>query len=198
MHDKYGAEFDGYCYPDTTVLVNLLNIRNQEHLTQAETEFTIERYRSYSAPVLSAKSFTFQHFKQLHKHLFQDLYPWAGQIRTIDISKGHTRFCTCSRIEPEAKKLFSTTPDLFKISSRDRLIKAVADLYCEINLLHPFRDGNGRTQRFFFEELLFTLGYELVWPKISADDWMDANVAAVNLNLTLLENIFHTAIQQGG
>jgi cell filamentation protein len=70
----------------------------------------------------------------------------------------------------------------------------VADLFCELNLLHPFREGNGRVLRFFFEELLFTLGYDVTWPKISQKDWIDANIAGVNLNLDPLRVIFSQAI----
>lgn len=59
-----------------------------------------------------------------------------------------------------------------------------------MNILHPFREGNGRVLRFFFEELLFTLGYDVTWPNISQQDWIDANIAGVNLNLEFLKVIF--------
>ena len=65
-----------------------------------------------------------------------------------------------------------------------------------MNLLHPFREGNGRVQRFFFEELLFTLGCDITWPQISQQDWISANIAGVNLNLELLKVIFSQAISK--
>lgn len=194
MRDKYGVEHDSYCYPGSDVLVNLLNIRDPQELAEAETAFTAERYRTYESPQLSPADFSFEHLQYLHHHLFQDLYEWAGKPREVDISKGTTRFCTCSRIQPEAIKLFATIPILTALNNDSDLITKVADLYCEMNILHPFREGNGRVQRFFFEELLFTLGHELRWPHISRETWIDANIAGYALNLEPLKAIFYQAI----
>ncbi|ENQ8650431.1 Fic family protein [Vibrio fluvialis] len=193
MRDKYGAEHDKYCYQGTDVLINKLNIRDADLLAEAETAFTTQRYLEYSSEVTDLNQLDFNHFKSLHYHLFQDLYKWAGQIREIDISKGNTRFCNISRIEPEAEKLFRSIPELVN-QPQTSLIPALADLFCEINLLHPFREGNGRTLRFFFEELVFLLGYDIHWPRIPQQDWIEANIAGVGLNLTPLIDIFEAAI----
>jgi len=103
MRDKYGVTQDRYCYPGSDVLINLLGIRDAKTLAEAEAEFTAERFRTYKPPRLVITDFTLHHLQQLHYHLFQDIYEWAGKIRDVDISKGDTRFCTGSRIEPEAK-----------------------------------------------------------------------------------------------
>lgn len=196
MRDKYGVAHDKYCYPDSDVLINLLDIRDSEKLEEAEAEFTAERYRTYEPTRQSLADFSFEHLKYLHHHLFQDLYAWAGKPRDVDISKGDTRFCTWTRIKPEANKLFKTIPALADYQDNEDLIEKVADLFCELNLLHPFREGNGRVLRFFFEELLFTLGCDVTWPKISQKDWIAANIAGVNLNLELLKVIFTQAISE--
>lgn len=196
MRDKYGVAHDNYCYPNSDVLINKLNIRNTEDLAEAETEFTTLRYKEYRSESSSINRFTFDHLKELHHHLFQDLYEWAGEIRTIDISKGETRFCTSSRIEAEATQLFTQIPTLNNALSRNALVQRVADLYCEINLLHPFREGNGRTQRLFFEEVMFSLGYDVTWPPLSQEQWIEANVAGVFLNLNPLEHIFEQALRK--
>tara|TARA_R100001440_G_scaffold71422_1_gene94386 strand:- start:377 stop:970 length:594 start_codon:yes stop_codon:yes gene_type:complete len=196
MRDKYGVAQDKYCYPETDVLTNLLDIRNADKLAEAEIEFTAERYRLYQSPKATIQQFTFEHLKTLHYHLFQDVYEWAGEVRDVDISKGETLFCTCTRIEPEAKKLFKNISQLENSQSHELFIEQIADLFCEINLLHPFREGNGRVQRFFFEEMLFALGYDVTWPLISRQEWVEANIAGVNLDLTLLKNIFNQAITE--
>ncbi len=105
MTDKYGVEQDPYCYPDSTVLINLLGIKNPVELAAAEVAFTRVRMAGYVAPFSEAPSIA--SFQTIHHHLFQDLYSWAGQIRTVDISKGSTRFATCARIVPELEKLFA-------------------------------------------------------------------------------------------
>ncbi len=193
MRDKYGAKHDKYCYQGTDVLINCLNIRDPDELEEAETAFTTQRYLAYKSEISKLHQLDFNHLQSLHRYLFQDIFDWAGQIRQIDISKGNTRFCTISRIEPEAEKLFDIIPKLANLTPPE-LIPKLASLFCELNLLHPFREGNGRTLRFFFEELTFVLGYDIEWPKISQQQWTDANIAGVALNLTPLIAIFNTAL----
>ena len=194
MRDKYGVSQDRYCYQGTDILINRLNIQDADKLDEAEARFTAERYREYQSTCTSVSDFNFEHLKFLHKHLFQDLYDWAGEIRDVDISKGSTRFCTAGRIEPEAVKLFKQVSVLSNSENRNSFIHHVADLFCELNLLHPFREGNGRTLRFFFEELLYLLGYDVNWPEISQKKWIDANIAGLHLDLSPLESIFQQSI----
>lgn len=196
MRDKYGVVNDKYCYPNSDVLINLLDIREADELVQAETEFTAARYSTYEPSLRPITDFTFEHLKYLHNLLFQDVYSWAGNPRDVDISKGRTRFCTWTRIQAESNKLFKTVPMLAMHQNIDELVESLADLFCELNLLHPFREGNGRVLRFFFEEMLFTLGYDVSWPEISQQDWIDANIAGVNLDLSLLKIIFGQAISE--
>ncbi|MCH1924039.1 Fic family protein [Shewanella sp. C32] len=192
--DKYGVAQDKYCYPNSGVLINLLHIHRADELAAAEAAFSAERYRTYNAPILTIEDFTFHHLCELHYYLFHDVYAWAGKIRDVDIAKGTTRFCHCDRIAPEADKLFAQIPSLALLSYSSTLIEAIADLYCEINLLHPFREGNGRAQRFFFEEMLFCLGFEVHWPHITKAQWVDANIAGVHLDLGPLIEIFEQSV----
>jgi cell filamentation protein len=80
--------------------------------------------------------------KKLHRLLFFRIYDWAGEIRRIDISKERTRFCTSSRIEPEANKIFNSfiNNKYFENSSPNALIKQMAELYADLNMVHPFRE----------------------------------------------------------
>ena len=194
MRDKYGVSQDSYCYANSDVLVNKLNIENHDSLAEAELAFTATRYSEYSSTITSINKFNLSHLKALNSQLFQDVYDWAGEIRTVDIAKGTTRFCTCGRIDVEAKKQFSRMPALLNINTRKELIVELADIFCELNIIHPFREGNGRTQRFFFEELCFFLGLNITWPDISKEEWIQANVNGYNGDLKSLEGIFTSAI----
>ncbi|GGJ15351.1 hypothetical protein GCM10009085_06820 [Pseudomonas avellanae] len=93
--DRYDASHDCYCYPASSVLRNRLNIQDMDDLEAAEREITASTVTRvhYTAP-----PYSLENMKQLHRQLFSDLYEWAGEIRTVDISKGGTRFCTCARI----------------------------------------------------------------------------------------------------
>jgi cell filamentation protein len=103
--DKYGEMGDSlYCYPNSSILKNKLHIQDEKILEQAELE--LSEYASlhieYTEP-----PYDLQYLKNIHYSLFSDLYEWAGELRQVDISKGDTRFCTFSRIEVEANKLFN-------------------------------------------------------------------------------------------
>ncbi|WP_440906580.1 Fic/DOC family protein (plasmid) [Catenovulum sp. SX2] len=192
MQDKYGVNQDSYCYSNSDVLINKLNIKTQNELSDAELEFTAFRYSEYSSTINSLSEFNFSHLKHLHWHLFQDVYQWAGEIRTVDISKGNTRFCNCLRIEAEANKQLVRIQTLEP--TKAYFLQEITDIFCELNVVHPFREGNGRTQRFFFEELFFYFGYNVAWPDISKEEWTEANIKGYLGDLRGLRDILSLAI----
>lgn len=102
--DKYGTGQDPYCYKDTDVLRNKLEIFDTQALEEAERDLSLINADRIE---LSPPPYDFTYLKRLHHQLFHDLYDWAGEVRTIDIAKGNTRFCNVNRIVPEAEKLFT-------------------------------------------------------------------------------------------
>lgn len=187
--DKYDIVHDHYCYSNSAVLKNKLNITDANIFEQAErdiTSITIERV-IYQAPPYHLHS-----FKQIHYALFSEIYDWAGEIRTVDIAKGGTRFCNCNRIEPEATKLFRNLEKdhWLKDLSPVNLANKLAEHYCEFNMLHPFREGNGRVQRIFFEHLALSSGYRLDWRDVTKEEWIQANIDGVLVEYGKMEAIF--------
>lgn len=192
--DKYGVGQDSYCYPDSDVLKNLLDIEDDEALSEAEREIT-----ALAAEDIEFESppYNFTTLQQIHQQLFEDLYNWAGEIRTVDIAKGDTRFCITQRIEPEANKLFSQleAKNWLADLSRGALIKEVAEFYGELNMVHPFREGNGRAQRLLFEFLIVNAGYEISWEAVTEEEWLEANIrSAVGCDVSGLEAIFERCV----
>ncbi|ENM5740058.1 Fic family protein [Vibrio mimicus] len=194
MRDKYGVAQDHYCYPCSNTLINLLDIRDSEKLDEAEVAFSEHRYIEYTSLISGLEDFDIGHFRHLHWVLFQDVYEWAGEVRDVDISKGNTRFCHCSFIERELIKQLERIPQLRECSDHHEFIRLIADIFCEINIIHPFREGNGRATRFFFEELVFVAGYELNWPEVSKEQWIEANEKGYLGDVSFLELIFDMAI----
>jgi len=146
MVDKYGVGQDPYCYPGSDVLRNLLNIRCEEELQKAErelSEIAISRFRLLPPP------YDLTLFQHIHRTLFCDVYDWAGQPRTVNIQKGDTFFCTAERILPEAEKIFRAMERnaWFVGLNKEELVVAIAETYGDLNVIHPFREGNGRAQR---------------------------------------------------
>jgi cell filamentation protein len=192
--DKYGRGQDAhYCYPGTDVLINKLGLADEAALEAAEIELTQARIDDYepdfddiSLPALRA----------IHLHLFQDLYDWAGELRTVDVSKGGTRFANVTRVEPEADKLFQQLALEAYLARlpRDQFVARLAHYYCELNVIHPFRDGNGRAQRLMFEVISINAGYALRWEPIARAEWVDANIAAYNCRLAPLTELLDRAL----
>jgi len=188
--DKYDDFGDCYCYPDSTVLKNKLNITDGNILESAEREITQISIGNvhYSQPPYDLK-----YIQNIHILLFSDLYSWAGEIRTVDISKGGTRFCTVHRIVPEIEKIFRQLEKDHYLNgmSEALLVSKLAEYYGDFNIIHPFREGNGRVQRLFFEHLALYNGYSLDWSRVkSRNDWVQANIDSVLVQNERLETIF--------
>lgn len=194
MPDKYGSGQDRqYCYPDSDVLINKLGLTDAQALEAAEIELTQARIDQYepdfddiSLPALQA----------IHFYLFQDLYDWAGELRTVDISKDSTRFANVNRVEPEADKLFrQLAQEVYLVGlPREQFVTRLAHYYCELNVIHPFRDGNGRAQRLLFEVISINAGFELRWEPIGRAEWVEANIAAYNCRLGPLTSLLDRAL----
>lgn len=153
----YAAEDDPLCYPGTTVLRNLLDITDPEELDEAELGLFLIR----AEEALPAGKLDVAHYLNLHRHLFQDVYAWAGQIRTIRIGKGGNWFCYPEYIEGYLAQAFAAygDPDLVAELPAEEWARRTAHLLAEINAAHPFREGNGRTQLAFLTLLAANAGY---------------------------------------
>ncbi|WP_342116667.1 putative adenosine monophosphate-protein transferase Fic [Pseudoduganella sp. OTU4001] len=179
MTDKYGAGGDTrYCYPGSDILINKLGLTDAAALETAEVELTLARIEQFKPDF---NNISLSALRDIHRFLFQDLYGWAGEFRTVDISKGSTRFANVNRVEPEANNLFRQMAQenhLLELP-RERFIARLAHYYCELNVIHPFRDGNGRTQRLLFEVIGINAGYVLDWELVSQSEWLEANLNAL-------------------
>lgn len=146
MHDKYGVQQDPYCYPGSTVLRNLLNIQDSLALEEAERHLTEIRASEFDT---LPDTFDLSTLQRIHRQLFGDIYAWAGELRSVDISKGDEHFCHQPHVQREAQKLFDKLADAsyFKDLDTDTFVLTMADFYNELNVIHPFREGNGWAQR---------------------------------------------------
>ena len=196
MRGKYGVSDDPYCWPGTSVLRNKLDIRDKATLAHAEAEFAAAAVEYID---ITAPPFDLDYLCRLHRQLFLDLYEWAGTIRTVDIAKGTTRFCTASRIAPEADSVMRTLGQMdLANATRPKMLHHIAECYGELNLVHPFREGNGRTQRLFFEYLLVVNGYGIDWGEVEQDEWTGACILAVDGDYAPLASIFDRCITRIG
>jgi cell filamentation protein len=174
----YEAIDDPYCYPGTTVLKNKLGLKKQAELDKFEAEISLER----SSVPLPAGKLTYPHYCAIHRHLFQDVYTWAGKPRTVRISKGGSMFCYPESIDREMKKLFKQLVEskYFKGLSARKFADAAAHFLAELNAIHTFREGNGRTQLSFLILLAERAGHPINLKKMDPEAIMQAVIASFN------------------
>ena len=184
------------CYPDTTILINKFDIQDEEKLNEIESVLSSARYAEWeSAPQSSA--FDFEHYKAIHRFLFSDLYDWAGEVRTVNISKKGTQFSPTENIEHQAELIFKRLKELnyFKGLSRNELVEEIVDFYCITNALHPFREGNGRTQRAFLTQLIRNAGYDISFADMDTELLMIATIQSAQGVTDMLKQIFVESIK---
>lgn len=177
------------CYPGTTCLINKFDIRNEEELAIIEAGITVAKSTELLQNPISDR-FDFAHYKAIHKYLFDDLYEWAGKIRSVNLSKKGTSFAKVEDIERMAEHCFFRLKEAnyFFDLSFDEYVIQIADFYNVLNMIHPFREGNGRTQRCFFTQLIQKAGYDIDISEIDPDDLMIATIySAQGVNDLLID-----------
>lgn len=172
--DPYKAIDDPACYPGTNLLINLPDLRTQVELEAFEVE-TVGR-RSLESPPTG--DFNPAHYCALHRHLFQDVYSWAGQYRTIRTAKGASWFCYPENIVKEMDKLFVVLDQATFLPGVDveAFVPAIADFLGDLNAIHPFREGNGRTQLYFVRLLGLRAGHPFRSEAVEGEAFLSAMV----------------------
>jgi cell filamentation protein len=182
------------CYEGTTCLINKFNIRDEAKLSEIEAQITFAKAVLLEETPIEG-SFDFEHFKRIHDFLLCDLYEWAGQIRTVDISKKRTKFLDADSIENIAEKCFSKVAKGFLDNlSPTEFAKRIAEFYNDVNFIHPFREGNGRTQRIYFTQLIRHYGYDINFSDVDADELMIATIQASQGVMDFLVEFFENSI----
>lgn len=173
----YEYEWDSkYCYPNSSVLKNKLGIQEAGILAEAERRITaINILEIMDKPVRGRLDF--KHLCAIHRAIFLDVFDWAGKPRTVNISKGNP-FCMSNVIHEYAESIFSKLKDDDYLlgKSADEMPEALTWYLSEINVLHPFRDGNGRAQRIFIEYLAQCAGYYVDFSDVSSKEMIEASV----------------------
>ena len=183
------------CYEGTTCLINKFGIKDEKKLSQMETLITTAKCKELEVNPIDG-NFGFEHYKAIHKFIFEDLYDWAGKIRTVSISKKGTVFTSPESIEPLADRIFSglQKENCYIGYDNDRYIESIVDFYCRTNMLHPFREGNGRTQRVFLSQLIRHSGHDINFSTIDTDELMIATIQSANGIVDYLRNLFKESI----
>ncbi len=175
---------DEYCYPATKVLKNKLNIMDDSELLIAEREITSLKIAHLTQQPFQGR-FDFDHLQAIHRYIFSDIYVWAGEIRRGEfLAKGKTIFCLGRYINSYAADIFGKLKsENFLIGlDQEKFINRLAFQIGEVNALHPFREGNGRTTREFFRQLAKNAGFDLDFGLADQNNLLQADIEAFNRN----------------
>lgn len=177
---RYGSFKSKYYYKNTDVLINKLGIKDNLLLQEADVALSYQRLLELQlTPLLG--NFDSQHLMDIHKYIFGDIYYFAGVFRDEDISKGDTLFAKSVYLTDNAKILFNDLGKenfLFELDQQ-KLCDRIAYYMSELNILHPFREGNGRAIREFIRCLVLNCGYEINWHRVPPKELLNASIKSV-------------------
>ena len=199
MSDSYNYSYEPrneYCYPGTNILVNKLNLRDAASLHDAERNITFLRTLDFM-DLKHEGAFNFEHLKAIHRHIFSDIYDWAGEMRRGEfLTKGGTIFCRGQFLESMAADIFKKLHNEHELKGLEKteFISRLAYFMAEINVLHPFREGNGRVAREFFRQLSANAGFELDFSNTGKAELLDADVKAFYREYNPLIAILDSAV----
>jgi cell filamentation protein len=183
--------------PQSGILRNKFGLTDQASLNREEANAVIARSMLLRLNPLKG-NFDSEHLKAIHFYLFRDVYDWAGKYRTVPLAKAEfagsgriTKFAPPELIEAELIKVFRQLAKerFLQGLPRKEFVSNIASLLSEINRIHPFREGNGRTQRIFVSQLAQRLGYELHFEVVSRERLVQASVLSAHGDVAMTSRL---------
>jgi cell filamentation protein, protein adenylyltransferase len=183
---------DPYVYPGTTVLRNRFGITDGTELDRVELWVVAQRM-SEGAP---DGSFDLPHLQAIHRHLFQDVYDWAGKLRTVEISKGGHQFQFRQYMHTGMADVHRRLRHAGFLQDLDReaFARDAAVIIGDVNYIHPFREGNGRAQAQYLKQLANQAGHPLDLACIDATAWIAASKASHAADYSLMADVIARAV----
>lgn len=193
--DFYDTRSSNYCYNGTNILINKLNIKDSKLLQKYEAKITAAKLLALRQKGIVG-NFDVEHLNKIHQYLFEDIYDFAGKFRNENIAKGVFRFAEYEYIEPELRRLLCKLKNENCLDglTKEQLSQRLAYYLSELNVLHPYREGNGRTIREFIRELALKNGYVLNLSKVSPKSFLDASIKSI-VDTTDLSNLISECLE---
>jgi|SRR5581483_3666498 len=170
---------DPYTDPSTGVLRNTLGITDDAALARAEADLSLAAIADLGTRILPG-DYDLTHLQAFHREIFGDLYPWAGEIRIVAIAKIDL-FCLPQHIHSYAAEVFAglAKEEWLRGLNRTAFVDRFTHYFAEVNAIHPFREGHGRTQRAFFRQLAKQAGWSVRWGRLDAERNVETSQAAL-------------------
>lgn len=199
MMYTFQTDESNYCYKGTDVLINKAGIKTKKALEKLEKDIVTYRLYELMQNKITGE-FDKKHFINIHKKLFGDIYDFAGEYRNENIAKGSFLFSNFEFIDYSLDEIFKDLKEdidsgVFENNNIDEIAKKLAYYYAEFNVVHPFREGNGRTTREFLRQLALKYGYILDFTKIPANEILVASIKSIT-DITGLTEVYKKGLKK--
>jgi cell filamentation protein len=171
------SDADPYLDEAHKVLRNKFGFHTIDRFDEAERVLVAQRVCE-GAPT---GAFDLAHLRAIHRHLFQDIFDWAGELRTVDMTKDGDRFQFATKLDSDIAAIHRdlAAKDFLKGLSPGDFAREAALLIGDVNYVHPFREGNGRTQMLYLKQLAEAAGHPLDLTRVPAEPWIEASRASM-------------------
>ncbi len=201
---KYYPPSGHIYYDGSDVPINKLDLRDSELIHEIEAELLLAAYEHFHTALNEETRFDDTYFKEVHRYLFEKLYDWAGAYRTVNISKGQSMFCPYINLDNFSKEIFEQLKAENYLrgfedpSFREKFAERLAYFTCELIVLHPFNEGNGRALRLFIDMIATFNGYEYIdYADALADNaYITASIDCMETNCTKMNEIILAGLKK--
>lgn len=201
---KYYPPSDHIYYANSDIPINKLDIHDSQLLHEIERELLLQSYEHFHTNLSESSCFDEKYLKTIHKHLFNTLYTWAGEYRTVNISKGTSMFCPYMNLEAFSADIFKQLQqenylrDYEDPSAVKEFAERLAYYMCELIVLHPFNEGNGRSLRLFFDMIVTYNGYDYIdYADTLIDDaFIQASIDCMEADCSKMETIILAGLKK--
>lgn len=201
---KYYPPSNHIYYENSDIPINKLDIHDSQLIHELERELLLKSYEYFHTNLTEETCFDQKYLMSIHKHLFETLYTWAGEYRTVNISKGSSMFCPYMNLDAFSAEIFKQLEsenylrDYEDDTSRQKFLQRLAYYMCELIVLHPFSEGNGRSLRLFFDMIVTYNGYEYIdyADTLNDDAFITASINCMETDCSKMELIILTGLRK--
>lgn len=201
---KYYPPSNHIYYENSDIPINKLGIKELEIITEIEKELLIEAYHQLHNELDETTIFNEEYLCKTHHIIFSSLYEWGGKYRSVNISKGNSMFCPYINLDKYSKELFTQLQndnylkDYEDISKKDEFVEKLSYYMCELIVLHPFNEGNGRSIRLFFDMIVTFNGYEYIdyQQTLQNNDFITASIDCMEADCDKMKIIINNGLKK--
>lgn len=201
---KYYPPSGHIYYENSDIPINKLEIHDSELLHEIEAELLLVAYEHFHNALNESTRFDEPYFREIHRYLFTKLYEWAGDYRTVNISKAQSMFCPYLHLDTFSEKLFSELKNENYLRNfedpnlKEQFAERLGYYTCELIVLHPFNEGNGRALRLFIDMIVTYNGYEYIDYSSTLTDngYISASIDCMEADCTQMTKIILNGLKK--